>query len=356
MYLDPDFPMDDIRLIASDLESANNLIPGFVPPDAGLLSVAAMYYAAEVDKQELFLLPDRNVVTRIAGIARDGMPKSVDLPTALSAKVMAYAQCLSLQFEPSIAYHELAHSKGNAVAIDELRWFRKGDVSQPQAWVDLALGRRKVIDQIDVEVEVERDLAFPLHRWRRNYLVSLKIAELELKDTQPISRVLDLFNWMQEDFLIAGPALIFATMYFAPKSPKRNMLKQLKSRDRSRAISGIRNAAWDITHLSDFVKRVLEGNEQNRRYILVTADKAMGTLAPLLLWNFDDEEDLIEPLVFRLQEWWPQKEAVSIAENMVAPLKIASGKSERKRPNFDNGTLDEWTVRAEEKILNWRPS
>lgn len=44
----------------------------------------------------------------------------------------------------------------------------------------------------------------------------------------------------------------------AQLAPRKDLLKQLQSADRERALEGARNSSRDITHLSDFVNRVNE--------------------------------------------------------------------------------------------------
>jgi hypothetical protein len=210
--LDPEFPLEDVEAIGARLMALGALVPGYIPPDVGMLSIAALRFAQDIDQTETRLLPDRNLVSRMARLVRDGAQQPLAGPNAIAADLMAFAQAMNLQIEPSIAFHELAHRDGNAVALEELSWFRAADHGQALAWIDLAQGR---IDRLPIatpEPAVERDLAYPLRRWRRNYVVALRIAELELADMTPLKRALTLFQWMVDDYFMAGPAAIFATM------------------------------------------------------------------------------------------------------------------------------------------------
>jgi len=53
-----------------------------------------------------------------------------------------------------------------------------------------------------------------------------------------------LLEWMDEDFLLAGPAALFVSMYYGPKAARAGLFKQLRSPNRQAAIDGARNAAW----------------------------------------------------------------------------------------------------------------
>jgi hypothetical protein len=94
------------------------------------------------------------------------------------------------------------------------------------------------------------------------------------------------------------------------------MLKHLRSPDRARAIRGVKNAAWDVTHLSDFVRRVEEEGRGTKRFLLATADRALALVASLLLQHPDDLEGP-ESLARQLTAWWPPADAQAIASAFV---------------------------------------
>ena len=61
-------------------------------------------------------------------------------------------------------------------------------------------------------------------------------------------------------------------MFLGPIARKADLFKQLRSPARDRALAGIKNAAWDMTHLSDFSKRVQDSliSDRSRRFIFAT--------------------------------------------------------------------------------------
>lgn len=117
--LDPDFPLEDVEAIGARLMASGALVPGYVPPDAGLLSIAGFRINQDIYQAETRLLPDRNLVSRMARLARDGAQQPLTGPAAIAADLMAYAQAMNLLIEPSIAFHELAHRDcaGGAVLV-----------------------------------------------------------------------------------------------------------------------------------------------------------------------------------------------------------------------------------------------
>ncbi|MEN3967499.1 hypothetical protein, partial [Mammaliicoccus sciuri] len=91
----------------------------------------------------------------------------------------------------------------------------------------------------------------------------------------------------------------------APNSPPRKgLLKQLKSPDRQRALDGVKNAAWDITHLSDFIKKVNDAEGGDTRYLFASADKTLHKMAKFL-FDFGANGVNVAPMIEGLAAWWP---------------------------------------------------
>lgn len=233
------------------------------------------------------------------------MGQPVDVHQRMAAAVIAFAQCLDIQIDPSIAFHELAPTQGNNVAHDELARFRVADNLHPSHWIDLALGRRdRLPPPNSVSQQELPDLSRPPHRWRMNYIATLKIGELELRQLEPLECVLGLFEWMYDDFILAGPAAVFACHYFSPRFPRKGLLKSLRSADRVRALAGVANATWDITHLSDLVRRVNEAHGTSTQYMFASLDDGLRRIARTLITTHESAH-----LATSLEEWWPQGEA-----------------------------------------------
>lgn len=61
-------------------------------------------------------------------------------------------------------------ASGNAVANEELSWFRAADKAAARDWIAVAAGRRDRVDLGTPAPLSTHDFASPLHRWRRNYI------------------------------------------------------------------------------------------------------------------------------------------------------------------------------------------
>lgn len=354
VQLPADFPLADLQQIASVLEQADVFVPGYIPPDIGMYHLMGHFYGSMVDKVSLVLLPDRNIVSRLAK-ATTGC--EADDQQRLSAAVLAFAQCLDIQIEPSIAYHELGPAQGNAAAYEELARFRLADKSHPSAWIDLALGRSGSISSLGDPLVVadSRDLTRPLHRWRCNYIAALKIGELELLPLAPFERTLKLLEWMHNDFILAGPAAIFACHYFAPSFPRKRLLKGLKSEHRERALAGAANAAWDITHLSEFARHANDAHGSNTRYVFASLDEGLRRIAKTL-FTATIEDPALDRLAVALAAWWPNNQARAIADSLLDFSRRVRDPAWYEQQRNSPNAIPEFIAQGEARLRAWSPA
>jgi hypothetical protein len=265
---------------------------------------------------------------------------------------MAYCQAMHVLLEPSIAFHELGFVSGNRIAHEELAWFRVADRGAVLEWVALATGRKDRVTLGEPESQPDLDFEKPIPRWRRNYVIALKAAELELLPAAtPVDRALTLLDWMDKDFLLAGPAALFASMYYGPKAARAGLFKQLRSPDREAAIDGAKNAAWDMTHLSDFVLRVSSAEKARRRYIFASGDLSLVRIASRLFLG-PAPADGWPSLEDGLREWWPNEDARCLAEAVFARFDIERFK-DRPLPNPPPQGLDELMAKGEAFLRAW---
>ena len=334
---DPRLPRAEVELIASRLERSAALTPGFIAPEAGLLSIKTMLYAEHVDRLPTVLLPDRNVITRMARIARDGRLASDDFPSRLALDLMAYAQAMNVNIEPGLALLELAQSTSNETANEELRWFRAADEGgRATAWIDLAVGRSATLPTMLAKPNENLLLDEPLHRWRCNYAVMLKAASLELNPAlSPVRRFEELIAWMLSDFLVAGPAAIYCAMFLSPDAPRAGLMKGLRSHDRSRALAGVRNAAWDATYLSELVQRAQPHQYGKARCIFASADRSLSLLAPLLLFDADDRDAFRRHMAAKIEPWW-RRDAGRVADVILGGMEAAQNRPAPEAPGVED--------------------
>lgn len=350
VILPPDFPYTELLALGEMLEAEGVFVPGYRPPPVGLCHPDAFIFEAQFEDIQTILLPDRNIASRMAKIVA-GAP--MDPTLRKIAAIKAFCHFLDIQIEPAIAFHELAQTQGNDAANQELARFRDADSADSHPWLDLAFGDLDALDPMEAQHSREsHDLAFPLRRWRRNYVAALKIAELELSGHPNLDRMLELLSWMRDDFIIAGPAALVACIYFAPNSPPRKgLFKQLRSPNRQRAIDGVRNAAWDLTHMSEMIRKVNEVNGSPIRLLFASFDEGLRNLAGLL-FTVSAEEFSEGLLVEALVPWWSQAHAERIARSLVELLAELDDESRKQRQANSLLSIEEMIRQGEELLLS----
>ncbi|WP_157771964.1 hypothetical protein [Ralstonia solanacearum] len=350
------FPVQAVMDIGDHLQQIDVLVADYPDPNSEVYFAGQYLVVGRLNGIRTILLPDRNVVSRMAQAAKG---QFLDVHERNAAAILAFAQCLDIQIEPSVAFHEMAFKEGNQAALDELGWFRVADNGDPHEWVAAGLRQSDRISTVGIPPAVqELDLAKPLRRWRRNYIVVMKMGELELNgNLNALQKVTALMDWMRDDFILAGPAAMLAFLYFAPNSPPRKrLLKSLKAGDRQEALAGAKNAAWDITYLSDFAQRINDGSEaQKTRYIFATFDKRLRDLARFVVGEHE-EMGADESLAKSFGRWWSAKDARRIADHWADCLKRTRSpewwEQYKDRPDY----VSELTAQGEAVLLNWKNS
>ncbi|KLN57659.1 hypothetical protein [Variovorax paradoxus] len=352
IFLPLNFPYMELQALGEMLEADGVFVPGYRPPPVGLCCPDAFIFEAQFEEIQTILLPDRNIVSRMAKIVA-GTPMNAALRKV--AAIKAFCHFLDIQIEPAVAFHELAQTQGNDAANLELARFRDADHADPHPWLDLAFGDLDALDPRASQRSPESyDLAFPLRRWRRNYIAALKIAELELSGRPNLDRMLELLYWMRDDFMIGGPAALLACIYFAPNSPpRRGLFKQLRSANRLRAIEGVRNAAWDLTHMSEMISKVNGANDGPIRLLFASFDEGLRNLAGLLfaLSAAEFSEGL---LVQVLIPWWSRAHAELLAKSLVELLADIDDEGRKLRQASSPVSTDEMIQQGEQLLLSSR--
>jgi hypothetical protein len=250
---------------------------------------------------------------------RSGLPED-----RIAAAIMVFAQSANILVEPNLALYEATVAGGSETTRQELLQFRIADNLDINYWTDLAMGRTRELSFADNELPTgsdectEIDFEIRLERWSRNYILLLKVAELELSGGLDRTRqITELARWMYQDFIIGGPALLFAIHYLAPNSERSGLLKHLRSADRERALCGIRNASWDLTFLSDWIRRGGEQNEANTLTLLCSLDRKLLHLARKLgpqPASHPTDDEFRSSALMKILEPWGERQAHQIVD------------------------------------------
>ena len=144
---------------------------------------------------------------------------------------------------------------------------------------------------------------------------------------------------------------MLASVYFAPNSPpKRRVFKDKNSPDREAAIAGARNAAWDLTHLSDFVRKVNEAGPEGRpRFLFASFDRHLRLMAKLL-FDCATEISAADALPKALSSWWSETDARRIAVTIKGHLERINLAEWRAKTSPEPDFIGRLIARGEEIV------
>jgi hypothetical protein len=354
------FPLnaEDDREISRLVRARGAFAPSFVPNDDEDVYEPLTYRRQSFHhKTATILLADRNVVTRWLSLVSGKTASSED---RLAASIMAFAQSANILVEPNLALYEAAVAGGSEAANNELRQFRLADNLDTKHWADLAIGRIEKLSIPENELAAlpnnseEIDFGMRLRRWLRNYIILLKLAELELRGPNRIEQITKLSTWMYEDFTVGGPGLMFAIYYLAPNSARSGLLKNLRSEDRERALRGIQNASWDLTLLSDWIRRGEEQKEKNALTLLCSLDRKLMQLALILKPHpaGDSVGDFRRSTLRKILEPWGKKPAREISE-LIERFMTTPNNPSRQIHRPQEVDIDQKIAEGEKFIRDW---
>lgn len=346
----------DLEQIARALRDRDVFTPTFIASEAERYDPATYRQQEARFDTATRLLIDRNILTRWVAVVLGCEPTAEH---RIAAGIMAFAQCANIDVEPNIALYEVAHRFGTEAAREELRSFRFADNAHPGCWAEIALSRASQLaipEAINVPTtDGEGDFAMPLRRWRRNYILALKLAELELEGGPSAVRMSRLVKWMYDDFLLGGPAIALAAAYLAPNSQRRRLLKGVRSPDRERAIAGIRNAAWDLTLISEFLKAGQDQEAAARLTLLASLDRGLHSLARFVSDIREVEVSSSDRMLELLTGLWGARTGARLAGEigeLYATLEASHRQLNRDvAPDF----IDRSIARGEQKVRDWAP-
>lgn len=306
----------------------------------------------------VYALLDRNLMSRVAQLARG---RHVDHSASgsgtdrVASACMAFLITAEVQIEPNISLYELAESRENSNANEELASFRLADHLHPQAYLEVALGRAPgihpdLIEQATTTVEsrsqgpAEVNFAMPLRHWRRHRCVLTEIVRLERSALSGEEKFHQLLDWSVHPGYFDAVALSFATRLFGRSKPGR-MLKSARSNNIDRCLSGIRNVAWDLTYVSHWASEACK-SEGERIWIFCTNDRVCADLAKVAVGSGEVIESLFKAN-------WTRSEALRLHNHYQEAWSAVQSSADRSveiRERFE--TIDELRGSIERQIEN----
>ena len=350
-YTFPILP-DELLEISKMIEEREVFTVGFNEKETDPYNPMNYHAQRDIHNTRTIMVVDRNLFSHWINI--DKFPKK-NQEQRIAAATLAFCQCCDILIEPSIALYEVAASSDSQTANEEEAIFRIADNTTPRFWTDIALqsDENNILLNKKVATKEAIDFEMSLRIWNRCYILALKVASLSLQVKDHFTRVEKLINWMFSDFMFLGPGTILALLYFAPNSPKKGIFKKLYSKDRAEAISGIKNAAWDLTLIYEWYLKVKQKKEKNQLTVLGSLDKKLHLIAKNIL-DFDKSESTnpnsLEKIV---SNFWEKSDAKKIQELLMNYYEDIESPSRNINKAQNKLFIDDFIQIGEEAILNW---
>jgi hypothetical protein len=276
----PPIPTADLMQIEDVLRAGDIFCTSF--PDEDPYSVALHYSRAEMDGVGAWIVLDRNVFSRVVDLAKGSPAKGEQ--QKIAAAVRAFAQCGDINFLPTLAVYEGEASQAASDAANDWAMFLAADNLDPWNFASIALGKSSHLSTKLAPVPDDAILiaSQPTPEFSFLYPLVLNVGLIELQGGAMPDRMRRFLDWSYSNWYLSAAATVFAAMCFSGTPPKR-ALKDLRNSDRSLALKGLRNAAWDLTYVTCWVQLLKRQNQENRLYMFCTRDKALRRLAHQML-------------------------------------------------------------------------
>ncbi len=269
-----------------------------------------MWFAQEQELHGISftLLSDRNVYSRAVELA-DGDTRRYDNHHRAVAGPLCFAHCCGLRIDWNMAVLEQALDSDQPAFKTEVPKIRQVFASQETVLADFALGRTSSVSLPTRGQWKEADRGpREKHRpdlWNLNYACALKLASLMLDSTfaSDDERLIAYFVWCFDEFYFSAGATLYGSLALSPRR-RRDMFKSLRGGDVQRAFRGIRNAAWDMTLISEWEKRQRRLPETRAHVLIGSLDKVITDVAQTVMCQGLNESKKIRIVQDRFKAEW----------------------------------------------------
>lgn len=207
------------------------------------------------DEKKIIVIADRNIVSPICEIATNGKLND-DYRMRKVALFVTWSKFARVQLSSGLGLYEsdssgLANTSGEE---NRLQFLHGVDVIPSQIWKALAYGQ---IDSIPEPYLYKkgfiRDIKYDFNNnllYLCNEAAMIKITQLIREEKMSgIDKFIAFMNWYADHLDIAESIMVYAAFVFMNVKDVAKP-KGCLSKDYEKAVTGIRNQAWDITYIT----------------------------------------------------------------------------------------------------------
>jgi hypothetical protein len=288
---------------------------------------------------------DRNVYTLAARLA-DGENGHYEDDHRNAAAVLCFAHCCGLKTDYTIAVLEHELDSGDPRFGEELAKFRRVWAARAKSLARFALAKSTTLalppdsTNLSSDISEPRETARPV-AWQLNYGCALKLASLILdaEMVDDIDRMRVYLQWCYDEFFFSAGPTVYGSLALSPRH-KGNMFKRLRGNDAGAAIRGVRNAAWDMTLISEWEIRQAKLPATKNHHLICSFDQVITDVGSVVMSQGLNEKERLALLRNRLVLEWGADKGRSLYETYEPMLQSADQDS--ARPANQTKPSDYW--------------
>ena len=259
-------PPGEIAALQNLLRESNCFVPSFVGADAYSVETYIVQYV--MSRTETMFLFDRNLYSQAVSLAKGSQ---VTANTRCAAALMAFASCANTQIEPNLALYEGSASGARRA------WKRDLEVFHYAERFDRRIPGKRLRSAAAKNFNPTAKLRF----YGFVYPIALKMALISMAGGRPDKKMLELLDWVCLCWHFSAPALLLGAQALS-HDPPRDIFKNIRSRNRRKALEGVENAAWDPVYIAAWFERIKTQAKTNELTVLCSRDKVLLKVAELL--------------------------------------------------------------------------
>jgi hypothetical protein len=247
-------------------------------------------YNIQIYKSKYILLIDTNIFSFIVNSFTQNPPKPIHRE---AIALIVFCQFAEINLDVSLPIYEIIkfNNEKQKEAFEKLELFYKIDDSpNPETLIDYAIGKRDnyIINEAkDVSAGTKKMIEWydkyqNLIQWDSNYLIILKITEINLLENISNIKKFEIFmNWQHSEFRFSMIGSIYSIIMFSSIRIKGMMKYKLTATSEEKR-NQIDNMTWDFYFMIHYYERLKK--KTLKEYILTaTDDKVIKLMFKILI-------------------------------------------------------------------------
>lgn len=233
----------------------------------------------KLDSSEVCILFDRNILSLILELAREGNLKS-KRSINLVGLILSWSYIYNLTMISGLAVMEYSTNKQSEdVARKEIADFNRIIKNfSPEIWLNMARGSFEEIPRLDMLIKMENnhrinqvEFADGCDFYHMAVAAMIHLVIVSKKRCKPIDKAMEYIEWLYKNTVVSELVFKYSLLVFTGEK-NIQLPHHANSKNIDKVINGCKNQAWDLTYI---LYAYLLGNKFNGKEILFATDDEM---------------------------------------------------------------------------------